>query len=96
MKSSSADRVSAPRKRTDRAGMAFKSENRTIIVQVGDFRLPSDLHGRHIVKLEDSAEKRNELAQRLKTAGCEPDTGNPDWYRFGTFKVTAKKKRGGR
>ena len=77
------------------AGMALaKSENRTIVVQVGDFRLPSDLHGRHIVRLDDSAEKRNELAQRLKTAGCEPDTGNPDWYRFGTFKVTTKKKRG--
>jgi predicted nucleotide-binding protein len=79
------------------AGMALaKSENRTILVQVGDFRLPSDLHGRHIVRLDDSAEKRNELAQRLKTAGCDPDTGNPDWYRFGTFKVTTKKKRGSR
>ncbi len=79
------------------AGMALaRSENRTILVQVGDFRLPSDLHGRHIVKLDDSAEKRNELAQRLKTAGCEPDTGNPDWYRFGNFKVSTKRKKGGK
>jgi predicted nucleotide-binding protein len=79
------------------AGMALaKSESRTILVQVGDVRLPSDLHGRHIVKLDDSAEKRNELAQRLKTAGCEPETGNQDWYRMGTFKITPKKKRGSR
>jgi predicted nucleotide-binding protein len=80
------------------AGMALaRSESRTILVQVGECRLPSDLLGRHVIRLNDSPEKRNELAQRLKTAGCEPDTGNQDWYRFGTFKVgTTKKKRGGR
>ena len=78
-------------------GMALaKSENRTILVQVGDFRLPSDLHGRHIVRLNNTAERRNELAQRLKTAGCDPDTGNQDWYRMGDFTISIKKKRGGR
>src|SRR4029077_13805522 len=76
------------------AGMALaRSESRTILVQVGDLRIPSDLQGRHIVKLDDSAEKRNELAQRLKTAGCEPETGNQDWYRRGTFRISTKKKR---
>lgn len=79
------------------AGMALgKFEGRTILVQVGDLRLPSDFQGRHIVRLDDSPEKRNELAQRLRTAGCEPDTGNQDWYRIGTFKVAARKKRGTR
>jgi predicted nucleotide-binding protein len=79
------------------AGMALaRAEDRTLLVRVGDVDLASDIHGRHVVKLDDSAEQRNELAQRLKTAGCEPDTGNPDWYRTGTFKATAKKKRGGK
>lgn len=79
------------------AGMALaKSENRTILVQVGDFRLPSDLHGRHIVGLNNTAERRNELAQRLKTAGCGPETGNQDWYRMGDFACRIKEKRGGK
>jgi len=79
------------------AGMALaKSENRTILVQGGDFRLPSDLHGRHIVRLNNTAERRNELAQRLKTAGCDPETGNQDWYRMGDFTISVKKKRGGK
>jgi predicted nucleotide-binding protein len=77
------------------AGMALaRAEARTVIVEVGDVRQASDVHGRHVVKLNDSAEKRNELAQRLKTAGCEPDTSNPHWYRVGTFKVGMKRKRG--
>jgi|GEM_PF-2998001 len=73
------------------AGMALgRAEDRTILVQVGEVRAASDLEGRHIVRLDDSAEKRNDLAQRLKTAGCEPDTSRQDWYRTGKFKVTAK------
>jgi predicted nucleotide-binding protein len=79
------------------AGMALgRSEDRTILVQVGCFRVPSDLGGRHIVRLDGSPETRNELAQRLKTAGCEPETGNRDWYRVGSFKMSTKKRRGGR
>lgn len=79
------------------AGMALaRAEDRTLLVRVGDVNLASDIHGRHVVTLDDSAEQRNELAQRLKTAGCEPDTGNTDWYRTGTFKANAKKRRGGK
>jgi hypothetical protein len=69
-----------------------KSEGRTILVQIGDLRVPSDIGGRHLIRLNDSGERRNELAQRLKTAGCEVDTGNPDWLRFGKFAVTTKKR----
>jgi predicted nucleotide-binding protein len=76
------------------AGMALaRAEDRTVLVQIGDARLASDIHGRHVVRLDDSPEQRNELAQRLRTAGCEPDTSNPDWYRSGTFKTSTRKKR---
>ncbi len=76
------------------AGMALaKQESRTILVQVGDGRVPSDLLGRHILRLTNSPEKRNDLAQRLKTAGCDPDISNQDWYRAGNFTVVARATR---
>lgn len=82
------------------AGMALAAkEERTLIVKVGNVKIPSDIQGRHVIEMDGSPEQRNELAQRLKTAGCEPDTGNKDWYRVGTFNrrdVATRKKRGGR
>jgi predicted nucleotide-binding protein len=82
------------------AGMALATkEERTLIVKVGNVKVPSDIQGRHLIEMDGSAEQRNELAQRLKTAGCEPDTGNKDWYRIGNFDrkdVVIRKKRGAR
>lgn len=79
------------------AGMALaRAEDRTLLVKVGAVNIASDIHGRHVVTMDGSAERRNELAQRLKTAGCEPETGNGDWLRTGTFAVTTIKKRGSR
>lgn len=79
------------------AGMALaRAERRTLLVQVGDVRIPSDIHGRHLAKLDDSVEKRNGIAQRLRIAGCDPDTSRDDWYRAGTFQIAAKRKRNGK
>lgn len=73
-------------------GMALaRDERRTVLVEVGENRAASDLLGRHAIRLDDNAENRNELAQRLRTAGCEPDTGGQDWYRTGKFKIRVKK-----
>lgn len=81
------------------AGMALATkEQRTLIVKVGNVKIPSDIEGRHVIDMDGSPEQRNELAQRLKTAGCEPDTGNTDWYRIGTFdrrNIRIKSGRGG-
>ena len=74
-------------------------EERTLLVRVGNVKIPSDIEGRHVIEMDGSPEQRNELAQRLKTAGCDADTGNKDWYRIGKFDrrdVGAKKRRGGR
>ena len=79
------------------AGMALaRAEDRTLLVKVGTVNIASDIHGRHVVTMDGTAERRNELAQRLKTAGCEPETGNADWLRTGNFVVATTKKRGSR
>jgi predicted nucleotide-binding protein len=68
------------------AGMALaKDEARTILVATGSLRGMSDLDGRHVVRLDNSAERRNDLIQRLKVAGCNPRTDGTDWIRTGDF-----------
>jgi hypothetical protein len=72
-------------------GMALaRDEHRTVLVEVGDNRPASDLIGRHTVRMDNSPEKRNELAERLRNAGCTLDTGGQDWYRSGNFKVRVR------
>lgn len=68
------------------AGMALaKDEARTILVATGPLRGMSDLDGRHVVRLDNSAERRNDLIQRLKVAGCSPRADGSDWIRTGDF-----------
>jgi predicted nucleotide-binding protein len=68
------------------AGMAMGgSENRTILVQIGKLRPISDIAGRHIIHLDDSSQKRQELVRKLIGAGCEVDTSGTDWLSVGNF-----------
>lgn len=68
------------------AGMALATdENRTILVSTGTLRGMSDLDGRHVIRLNNSAERRNDLVQRLKVAGCHPNTNGTDWLSVGNF-----------
>jgi len=54
------------------AGMAMgRDPKRTVLVQLGQLRPFSDVVGRHAVRIDGSAERRKELAQRLQTAGCD-------------------------
>jgi predicted nucleotide-binding protein len=72
------------------AGMALaRNEARTILVTVGASRPASDLGGRHALNLT-SPEKKNALAGRLRTAGCDVNTDGDDWLRVGKFEVTKK------
>jgi hypothetical protein len=73
------------------AGMALaKDEAHTILVQIGPIRLASDLHGRNLVKLDDSPQQRNTLVQRLLNAGCSAVTAGTDWLGAGTFGVPSR------
>jgi hypothetical protein len=68
------------------AGMAMgRDERRTVVVQVGNLRPFSDVGGRHVVRLNNSGPKRQELADRLKTAGCIVDLSGTDWHSTGSF-----------
>jgi predicted nucleotide-binding protein len=70
------------------AGLAFgRHPERTILVELGPspLRRVSDVMGRHTVRIDNSPEKRNALANRLKTAGCAVDLGGTDWFKAGNF-----------
>lgn len=70
------------------AGMAFgRDSNSTVLVQVGDVRPFSDVAGRHIVIMNNTPERRNELAVKLSNSGCAVDTSGNDWYRAGDFNI---------
>ena len=61
-----------------------KNPDRTIIVQIGDIREISDLLGRHVVRFDNSIEKRKKLLIRLRTAGCTVDLSGDDWMTAGS------------
>ncbi|MGD9621226.1 MAG: TIR domain-containing protein [Mycolicibacterium sp.] len=68
------------------AGMAMgRDSKRTVLVELGWVRPFSDVAGRHAVRLNDSAEKRKDLAQRLRTAGCAVNLDGNDWLQTGDF-----------
>jgi len=68
------------------AGLALgKYPERTILVQVGTLRPFSDIAGRHFIRLRNSSKSRQELAQRLKLAGCDVDLSGTDWHDAGSF-----------
>jgi predicted nucleotide-binding protein len=68
------------------AGLAFGTHpERTVLVQVGNVRPFSDLAGRHIVRLDNSARSRKELATKLRNAGCAVDDAGTDWLEEGDF-----------
>jgi len=70
------------------AGMAFGSfSSRTVLVQLGKLRPFSDLAGRHIVLLDNTAQKRRELATKLKNAGCKVDESGTDWLSAGDLRT---------
>lgn len=68
------------------AGMAYGLyPERTILVTVGKLRHFSDIDGRHVIRLDNSSQKRKELAQRLERAGCTVTTRGDHWLEIGDF-----------
>lgn len=63
------------------AGMALITHpTRTIIAILGNQELPSDLAGRHYIRLSHTAvEPLHDLASRLRDAGCDTDTTGARW-----------------
>ena len=68
------------------AGMAMgRYPERTILVQVGNLRKWTDVEGRHVTHLNNSYDKRHELAIKLQTSGCLVDLSGADWAKEGDF-----------
>lgn len=68
------------------AGMAMGMyPKRTVIVELGELRPMSDIGGRHIIRMNNSVARRQELAQRLKRAGCNINIAGTDWHEEGDF-----------
>ena len=74
------------------AGLALGAHpEKTVIVQVGRVRPFSDIAGKHLVKLSDAVNTRNDLANRLVKIGCEVNRVGSDWMEAGTFVPTEAK-----
>lgn len=61
--------------------------DKTLVVSVGKIRPISDLAGRHILQLDDSAGKRKAFVQRLAGMGFGVRTDGDRWLSVGNFKV---------
>ncbi len=74
------------------AGLAMAlHQEKTVLVQIGRVKPFSDIGGRHIVKLTDTAESRNDLANRLENIGCKVNKVGRDWLKTGVFVPTQPK-----
>jgi predicted nucleotide-binding protein len=68
------------------AGMAMgRCPDRTIIVEIGTLRGLSDISGLHTIRMNDTSQRRQELAQRLIAAGCPANLDETDWHNAGRF-----------
>lgn len=66
------------------AGMAMgRNPERTVMVEVGQVKVFSDIHGRHAVRLDNSSAKRQDLAMRLRNAGCAVNLDGTSWHSAG-------------
>jgi hypothetical protein len=65
---------------------ARRFSQKTLLVQVGDTRDISDIAGKHILHLSNSAASRKELAQRLQSKlKFKVDTTGTAWLTIGNF-----------
>ena len=68
------------------AGMAMAgSQDRTVLVELGPLRPFSDIAGLHTIRLDNGSQRRQELAQRLRAAGCAVNLDGTDWHTAGGF-----------
>jgi hypothetical protein len=73
------------------AGMALALwRDRTVLVSLGSLRPLSDLSGVHLVHMDDSTQRRQDLAERLMSAGCPAQLSGRDWHKVGRFGEAAE------
>lgn len=57
--------------------MAYPS--RTVIVEIGQMRRPSDIGGLNVIRFDRSTTSLRKIANRLRFAGCAVDDSGTDW-----------------
>lgn len=57
--------------------------DRTVLIEIGKVKSFSDATGRHVVRYDGSAPKRNALADRLALAGLAVDKTGDEWLEVG-------------
>lgn len=68
------------------AGMALALHpDRTVFVEIGVTRLPSDLEGVNLVRIDGTVPPLHDLARRLEGAGCDVRTEGTAWLRADRF-----------
>ena len=68
------------------AGMAMgRNEDRTVLVELGALKPFSDIGGRHVIRIDNSSPRRQDLAKRLQAAGCPVKLDGTDWHSAGDF-----------
>lgn len=68
------------------AGMAMgRKPDRTILVELGKMRGFTDVSGIHTVRMSNGVDKRQDLASRLRNAGCPVDLNGTHWHNEGDF-----------
>ena len=68
------------------AGRAMaRDQDRTVLVELGQLRPFTDVAGLHVIRLDNSSQRRQDLAQRLQTAGCPVKLEGTDWHSAGDF-----------
>jgi len=68
------------------AGYAFAMHpRRTIILEFGRLRPFTDVQGRYVIRMNNTGEKRQELANRLEAAGSLVSLRGTDWHTAGDF-----------
>ena len=73
------------------AGMAMGSQpDRVVLVELGNLRPFTDIAGLHIVRMDGSSQRRQELAQKLRTAGCPVNLNGENWLTAGKFDVAIR------
>ena len=76
------------------AGYAFgRSPERTILVQVGQVQLFSDIDGRYIPNFTGEENERRDLINRLKSAGCIVNDNGDAWCSAGNFSHHQEKSK---
>ena len=60
--------------------------DRVVLVELGNLRPFTDIAGLHIVRMDNSSQHRQELAQKLRTAGCPINLNGEYWHTAGDFK----------